>query len=239
MNRRILLSVLVLAAGCADNHASIEIDGRAAPSDTTSCRFAPGGQNLLGPGLLDVGSSMAPSYSMVLYVKNNLSKPTSSTTTVTGQIPMVTDASKAWSANAAQVRVNPSGFVGPYAPNPALIDFQSENTIPLDGQTVQPGGGTSTQYVEAVSGALGALLTSKVAAGELKRMVLGITLQGRTGDGAFVDTAEWYFPVDVCNGCLVAQTPTCATGEVLTKSNCFATAPSYNNQDTPPVCAAP
>lgn len=238
MNRRVLASVLVLAAACADNRSSIEIDGRAAPSDAKACEFAPGGKNVLGPGLLDV-RSMTPSYSLVLYVKNNLSKPTAAAQPVTGQIPMVTDASKVWTANAARVRINPSDYVDAYAPNPALLDFQGENTLPLDGQPVQPGGGTAAQYVEAVSGPLGALLVGKVTPGDLKRVILGITLKGQSNDGASVDSGEWYFPLDLCNGCLVAETPTCGTGQVLTRTSCFATLPDYNNQDTPPICAAP
>ena len=230
MNRAIALSVLLASAACVDNRSSIEIDGRAEPSDPTTCTFAPGGLKASAPGLLDVGSSAQPSYSLVVYMINNLSNPATASPPIIGQVPTVVASSKAWTANAAKVRINPSSYTSSFAPNPALLAFQGENSVPLDGQTIQPGGGASTQFVEAVSGPLGAELAPLVAPGEVKRIVLGITLQGRTLDGAGLDTAEWYFPVDVCNGCLVAPT-TCPTGQTLTATNCFGP-----GQDSAPVC---
>jgi len=45
MTRTLLIPALALAvAACADNRSSIEIIGRAAPSDPASCKFAPGGE---------------------------------------------------------------------------------------------------------------------------------------------------------------------------------------------------
>lgn len=238
MKRTLFLSTLLLVAGCADNRASIEITGRAAPSDTSSCKFAPGGQNIMGPGLLDVASSSQPSYSLVVYITNNLANPAVALPAVIGQVPTVIATSKAWSASAARVRVNPSGYTSAFGPNPAPLAYQGENVVPLDGQAIQPGGGASTQFVEAVTGPLGAQIAGLVPANQTYRVVLGITLQGQTGDGEYLDTGEWYFPLDVCNGCLVSQVPaSCPTGEVLTRSNCFAAAPSYDSQDSPPTCA--
>jgi hypothetical protein len=51
-----------------------------------------------------------------------------------------------------------------------------------------------------------------------QRVVLGITLEGRTYDGARLDTGEWYFPVDVCSGCLVFS---CLDGQIAQPTNCF------------------
>jgi hypothetical protein len=224
MKRITTVCLLLTVAACADNRSLIEIDGRAAPSDATACTFTPGGKNLLGPGLLDVASPL-PAYSLVVYVTNNLADPGSLS-------PGSLTAAKAWTANAARVRINPSGFVDTFNPNPKLVAFQGENVVPLDGQTVQPAGGAVAQFVEAVSGPLGAQLAPLVAPGDLSRIVLGISLQGHTLDGARLETNEWYFPIDVCNGCLVSAAPTtCPTGQVLAQTNCFG--PS---QDSPPAC---
>lgn len=242
MKRLIALSLLLAPAACVDNRSSIEIDGRAAPTDLTTCKFAPGGDVLSGAGLLDVGVSM-PTYDLEVYLKNDLSNPATASTPVIGQIPTVISSTKAWTANAAKVRVNPSGYVDTFGPNPSLLQFNGENVTPLDGQTIQPGGGTAVQLVEAISGPLGAQLTSLVAPGDLRRIVLGISLQGRTLDGASLDTSEWYFPLDLCNGCLTCpagQVPSsagcvaCPTGQVPTAQSCFGF-----GQDSAAICATP
>ncbi|HEX7625182.1 MAG TPA: hypothetical protein VF400_16510, partial [Anaeromyxobacteraceae bacterium] len=51
-------------------------------------------------------------------------------------------------------------------------------------------------------------------------VVLGITLEGRTMDGARLDSSEWPFPLAVCSGCLSAA-PTCAAGTTLVTNQCL------------------
>ena len=227
MKRTTALALALVVAACADNRSSVEIDGRAAPSDTTQCTFAAGGKNVLGPGLLDVAQSPIwnPRYSLVVYVKNDLVDPA---TLNSGALT----SSKAWTANAARIRMNPAGYVGQFNPSPKLAGASPEDVLPLDGQTILPGG-SSTQYVDAVGvgSAIVQELQGIVTDPTPQRIVLGITLEGRTSDGATLDTGEWYFPLDVCAGCLAA--PTCAAGEVLKQTNCFGA-----GQDSAPVCVA-
>jgi hypothetical protein len=226
--KRILLAIVVLAAACADNRTSIEITGRAAQSDPKSCTFDPSGKNLLGPGTLDVSFGNM-TYSTVLYVTNNIADPVTS-------VPEATTASKAWRASAARVRVNPQDYLDRFGASPALLPFQGENTLPLDGQTTPPAGGKTAQLVDVISRSLGAQIgAAQAAAGDTRRVVLGITLEGLTLDGARVDSGEWYFPVDVCNGCLQPASATCADpAQVLVAGNCFGF-----GQDTVPSCQTP
>jgi hypothetical protein len=94
----------------------------------------------------------------------------------------------------------------------------------------QSAGGVGPVAVEAVSSAMGAQLAMAVAAGETRQVVLGISLQGITADGASLETNDWFFPLTLCNGCLAV--PACGAGQVLTPTSCFGA------QDTPSVCTS-
>ena len=220
--RPLALAVLLAAAaaaGCADNRTTVEILGRAAPTDVTTCKYSSTGDFLLGPGTLDV-SAAAPTYATVLYIKNNAVDPATNT-------PGAVTDSKAWRALAAKVRVNPSSYVGDFAPSPALLGYAAENVLPMDGMTTPPGG-NSSQFVDLLGSGIGAQLKGLVAAGATAKVVLGVTLQGQTLDGAKVDSGEWYMALEVCNGCLAGLT--CTAPAVLTPS-CFGL-----YQDPNPYC---
>ena len=224
MKRTALLALLAFAA-CADNRASIEIGGPLSPDGVPSCKFSPANLSPLLAGVLDVAATALPTYTVVVKVTNNLLDPAAVSSE--GFSP-----AKDWTADAARVRINPSEYVDRYAPNPALLPFQAENVTPLTGQTVTKAGGNAALAVVAVSGALGAQLASAVAAGDPRQVVLGISLQGHTADGAHLETNDWYYPITVCRGCLAA--PACAAGQVLVPTNCFGA-----GQDSPPVCSTP
>ncbi len=220
--RPLALAVLLAAAaaaGCADNRVTVEIKGRAAPQDVTTCKYSSTGDFLLGPGTMDV-SAAAPTYSAVLYIKNNAVDPATST-------PGAVTDSKAWRALAAKVRVNPSSYVGDFAPSPPLLGYSAENVLPMDGMTTPPDG-ASAQFADLIGSAVGAQLKGLVAAGAKANVVLGVTLQGQTLDGTKVDTGEWYMGLEVCNGCLAGMT--CTAPAVLTPS-CFGLF-----QDPNPYC---
>jgi hypothetical protein len=227
MKPTVLIAALaMLLAACVDNRSSIEITGRAAPSDPTTCKFAAGGENLLGPGTLDVSFGNM-TYNMVVYLTNNLADPTAT-------VPEALTSAKAWTATAARVRVNPKDYLDRFGASPALLSLAGENTTALDGQTVAPAGGQTAQFVNVLSRSLGAqIAAAAVAAGETRRIVVGITLEGLTKDGARLDSGEWFFPIDICNGCLQPASVTCPTGQVLVANNCFAF-----GQDTTPSCVA-
>lgn len=225
MKRALPISLLLLAAACGvDNGTSVEVDGRAAPDSATTCAFKAGGEFQLGPGVLDLAQVPQPVYSLVVYVRNNMADPKLTT-------PESVTAARAWNGYAAHVRVDPKSYVDAFGPNPPLPVTSLQTTTPLDGQSVQPAGGTSALHVEAVSGTLGAQLGALLGGGPIRTLVLGIKLEGQTNEGQYIETAEWFFPLKICSGCLAA--PTCAADQVLKATNCFS---SY--QDSAPICAS-
>jgi hypothetical protein len=221
MKRTLLVPTLALAlAACVENRSSIEILSRAAPSDPKTCKFSAGGESQMGAGVLDVGVDSL-TYGLAVYVTNNLADPQATA-------PESLTSSKAWSAIAAKVRLNPKEYVDQFGASPPLLGITDENVIPLDG-AVTPPGGSNFQAVDAVSRPLGAKLAAALGAGAPRTVVLGITLQGHTLDGARVDSGEWYFPVTVCNGCLA--TPTCTGTQTLVSGSCFGP-----GQDSGGIC---
>jgi hypothetical protein len=221
MMRRLFLFALALVAGCRyENRTSIAITGRASPSSSTECTFTGGGRTLLGPGTLDV-SFGSLTYSTVVYVTNNLADPVADS-------PEASTDAKAWRAEAVRVRLNPPDYTGTFDASPALLPVTGENVLPLDGQVTPPGAKTA-QWVDVVSPALGQIIAGGLTSAQ-QRVVVGITLQGHTLDGASLESGEWFFPIDVCNGCLL-PTSDCPAPNVLAPSNCFGLA-----QDSVPVC---
>lgn len=234
MRRLTILTLFLALAACAQNRSSIEVDGRAAPSDATTCKFSAGGEHLLGPGVLDLAPSPiwpVPRYSTVLYVTNSLVDP-ATLNPGSGTSPASDTSAKVWTANAVRIRVNPRDYVGTYPPNPTLVTLTAERRYALDGQATEPSK-SSTQYVEVIGPELAQLLAGFVTDTTPQRIVVGITLEGRTYDGASVDSGEWYFPIDLCYGCLATNLPTCAAGQVLRSTNCFGV-----GQDSGPVCGS-
>jgi hypothetical protein len=208
MMRKTAFVVLFAAAACADNHPSVEIDGRAAPSDVTTCLFAAGGQFLLGPGLLDVG--VKTSYEGHFYIRNNISDPSASD-------PNTVKSAKAWHGDAVKVRINPSDYVSRIQPSPALANFSGELVMPVATNTVAPET-ADVVSMDLLAPGVGGQIANLVGAGQTLRIVLGITLEGETLDGQRIQTNEFFYPVDVCRGCLAE--PVCPAGTTLTAQTC-------------------
>lgn len=217
----LLLAPLALAlAGCgSDNRASIEILGRAVPSDLAACTFTAGGLDNLSPtGVYDV--NLGGQYGLALYVQNNLADPKT--------LGADTSSAKAWTVEAVRVRVNPSDYVSRYQPSPALASISGESVVPVaSSASLAPAGGSGTVVVGLLADGLATALQSGAGVGG--QIVLGVTLLGRTGDGASLDTAEWPFPLQICAGCL--GTPTCPTGQTAVPNACLG-----NGQIGAPTC---
>ncbi len=209
MKRQHLLAVLALAAvtGCgADNLTSIQVKGRALSSDPKTCKFTPGGEYILGNGTYD--TLVGGNFGIVLYVRNNLVNANSIN-------PSADAEANAWFVEAARVRVNPSDYVGAYKPSPALASITGDSVLPATGPVVEPAGGESTVAVNLLSDGIFAALQSVSSGGQV---VLGVTLKGRTADGK-LDSAEWFFPLEICAGCLSAPA-SCPTGQTLVVNAC-------------------
>jgi hypothetical protein len=202
MSRRHLekLALLALvAAGCADNRSSIEILGHAFPQDVTTCKYAAGGEFQLGNGVLDIGAGSPRTYELPLYVSNLMADPSQNGngSTLSG---------KAWRATAAHLRFNPSDYTSKFPPSPALVAVGvSEARVPMNGQTIDPGGKTVLDTV-VIPAVVGATIAGPGS------VVVGVTLEGITLDGSMMDSGEFFYGIEVCNGCLACIAPAVRTG---------------------------
>jgi len=207
-----VLALALALAGCTrDNQGSIEIVGRAAPGDLATCTFTAGGQRLLGPVTYD--AALGGGMGVVLYVQNHLVDPSTLD-------PSLIAAANDWRPENVRLRLNPGDYADRYGPSPALPGVSVDAFVPVTVQSVTPEGGEIPQLV-SVSASIASALASTAPAGgfpALTRNVVGVTLLGRTGGGDPLDTAEWYLPVDVCNGCIAI--PTCASGATPVISTC-------------------
>ncbi len=218
MKRQHLLALLALAAlnGCgADNRSSIEILGRALPTDIKTCEFS-GTPNkvIFGNGTYDVTLGGTP-YGIALYVQNNLIDPGTI-------VPGATTQSKDWSVESVRVRWNPTEFTDRYKPSPGLAALSGQAVLPVaTSATIAVAEGTGTIIMSVLSDGM---LADLLGATPGETAVLGITLQGRTNDGARLDSSEWPFPIQVCAGCLnstVGPPAVCPTGTTLQPNSCL------------------
>jgi hypothetical protein len=232
--KALVLLALLAAAGCQrENASSVVIRGRAMPDvDDTGCFWNDDGEYYAGDARLDVSADPVTGYSDQLrykigvYLRNDMDVP---------DVP-ASLAGKDFRADAARVRLNPPDFVDANDPNPLLLPISAENTVPLQGLVVEAGGGTRAQVIQhAVGHELGLEIQTAAAGiplGESRNIVLGITIQGHTLDGEYLETNEWPYGVRVCNGCLPRLTNAdCGVGFVVSRVSCYPP-----GQDDPFVC---
>jgi hypothetical protein len=245
--KKALVLLALLAGACkVEQRSSVIVRGRAMPElNDTGCSFQPDGEFNMSGGILDLADEYAGAigYELPIYVENQLKIPA----------PPATEDAKNWAASAARVRVNPSDYLDEFRPDPLLLPFSGGNTIPMTTQEVEAEGGRTAVLAKVISHAVGtelrnaALLVPEMGAvdtdgdgvadaaprgtfGERRTIVLGISLQGHTKDGEFLETNEWYYPVEVCFGCLESPGG-CPVGFVETFRSCHDL-----GQDVAPFC---
>lgn len=223
---------LTLAACGQDDRSSVWIQGRAAPSSDTECTYAPGGEFQLGRGVLDVGDGYLGfwRYQLPLYLRNDMQRPVGAGQSASGNDFIVEN---------VRVRVNPSDYVNRYRPNPPLLAFPfgapARASVVHSGPPVEAGGGESATVIDVIPLDLGTVLRAAVdaAGGGVHPIVLGIAIEGRTTDGREINVDEYFYPIDVCTGCLPRATG-CVAPQVETFVGC-----GVPGQDVAPVCADP
>lgn len=63
-----------------------------------------------------------------------------------------------------------------------------------------------------------------------------LVFKGVTVDGREVETNEFFFPLRVCNGCLITYPPDAISTEGGTTPNCLAIDPEAEDEREPPAC---
>lgn len=230
---KILFATLAIAlAACGqDDRSSVWVQGRAAPSSDTECSYRPGGEFQLGIGVLDVGPDYNGflRYQLPLYLRNDMEVPVGAGQSASGNDFIVEN---------VRVAVNPKDYVSRYHPNPPLLDFTaiggppSRASVPHSGPPVEAGGGESATVIEVIPSDLGFILQQAVAASGPGRIVLGISIEGRTNDGTEISVPDYFYPIDVCAGCLPRAV--CVAPQVEVFPGC-----GVPGQDVAPICAEP
>jgi len=209
----------LLTPACADDDGSIFIHSALAPPTSrtgNSCTYtADPTQPALAQGLLDVGAR--DTYLVQLLVGNQMIQrgdPTapraeSNRVHLDGAVVRVTDEKGADLSSFTSVA---SGFV----------DVSSGN---------QP------SYGFAGLTALDANATKNlnVATGGIKLVIANMKVFGKTLGGVDVESAEWAFPIRVCNGCLIDFTA--GTDPAISAQNCKNKSSTTTSTDTQPCVA--
>lgn len=173
----------VLGPGCAENNSSMFIKGAmVVPTDSCTVK-ADSSATTQFRGLLD--TALASEHHGVLLVGNQLVRRGNAATirTETSRITLfsadvvVLDSG---GSTLSEFSVPVSGFVDP-------------------GSTSEPGFGAASVVMVDAAAATAAL---GGGTGPVE-VVANVILHGRTLGGTDVDTGEWQYPIDICNGCSV------------------------------------
>ncbi|MEO8796373.1 MAG: hypothetical protein ABI551_00685, partial [Polyangiaceae bacterium] len=211
-------------AACASNDASIVVRQIVAPPQPQNgaCVYtADPTQPLISSGTMDVG--LIASYTPTILVSNQLIAR-ADTNNVKAETARIT-------LQGAVVHVSDTN-------NNEIKSFTS-----LGSGFIDPGTGGTPGYgafgVTLIDPATAAAIAATLQPLESKRVVVRFTVFGQTSGGQNLDADEYQFPVDVCNGCLVAF-PAGSQDEVLAaaekKPNCKATSSSSSSGSTTIPC---
>jgi hypothetical protein len=197
----------VLPSACADNEASLFVQGVMVPSDIDSCEYAAASatSKLLLKSVLDV--SAFSQYDALLLVGNQMVQRGNEDKlrAETGNIAV----------HSADVRIeNPEdgGVVAEYQVLTDGLVYASDGT--------QPGFGSASVLI--IDPQTAALMQEALAAsppGALGTLVTNVVLRGRTLGGDEVESKEWSLPVYFCLGCAAGRA--CADGEQIACGQCI------------------
>ncbi|MEO7112304.1 MAG: hypothetical protein ABI183_17795 [Polyangiaceae bacterium] len=177
-----------LVSACAHNDASLEVNGVLAPPVPQNgiCAYtADPTQAKVSSGTLDVG--LLSSYTPELLIGNQLISRENNT-----------------NLQAETARIVLQGAV-------VHVDDTNNNEInsftSLSSGFIDPGTGGAPGYgpmsVTIIDPKTAQALQASLPALGTKRVIARVTVFGQTSGGANIESNEFQFPVDVCNGCLV------------------------------------
>jgi hypothetical protein len=221
----------VSLAACAHDDSTLFVfDVLAGNASSNGCTFtADPTQPVISGGTLDVG--LTPEYAATFLVANQM---------VTQADPAIPQTESAFiTISHANVRIT-------YADGSAIESYST-----VTAATVFPATGTTPSFV-AVSvpiideTATGLIKQQKVAligtagTGSLVRVETFVKFFGKTTGGTSVESNEFQFPIDVCNGCLVAfplaeDQPSTATTQ-FPQPNCYLANATATTSSIPVPC---
>lgn len=229
-----VIATAVLAAtltpACAEDDRSLFVHGILAPSESRTngaCTYtADPGQALLYQGVLD--AAVGRPYVAVALVGSQLRSR--------AEANSLSAESNRTHLNGAVVRVTD-------VDGATLGEFTS-----LATGFVDPGSGTSASYGTLAVTAIDAPTLAKIGLpppGQDKIVLANVKVFGTTLGGIEVESGELTFPINVCNGCLIAFSPDPAAPDVRCAINPAGTAtttkdetatPCHVGQDEPVPC---
>ncbi len=229
MNKRIsiaLFSTLISLLGCVDNNSSITITGVIQPDSECIIDPAAGLRMSVGRLSTDVDNK---TYYVSLGLSNRVLTTSSAVSAETNDVQISAAEIGIYSPTGELIPLNIGGAA---APNPVRVGASAY--VPSARDTESPGVAAITvpalpaSYVAALRGLTGGQIT------------LGIRLVGKTLGDLDIETGEYMWPVELCNGINNNCVFFCAEGE--TDDICL----DYFGQDFPqsipledPVCTPP
>lgn len=206
-------SLALLGAGCAPGNPGLVIDGVIAPPTSGGCTYDPSANVFLAEGVLDttdLGTSVLPSgvigprYLAYLRASNHLIN------LFNGTYPLRADPNR-MTLIAADVEItNIDGSITSFGALPNPFRVAASGVVP---SAASDSPGTGIAGVELIPPQYA---TALGAVGGTVRLIVAVTLIGRTSGDAGVESNPFIFPIDVCTGCLVA----CTTDPMGTSIGC-------------------
>ena len=184
------LSCLLTLVGCVDDNVSVFISGNLAPMiEESSCAYDPGSTTFISSGKLDV--AFGGSYEIHPIIQNQLQRRGVSGRPETNGIHITR----------AEVTLEgldglPLDFGG-FLPNP----FSVPTTVYIPPASSPDAPGAAAGSIVVVPADY--TLSLPVAAGSTTTITASVRLVGRTLGDIDIETGDWIFPIEVCNGCLL------------------------------------
>jgi hypothetical protein len=197
--RRMAAGLMVLAAGsilapaCADNESSLFVRAVQVPDEM--CNYPAASEDVpvwLG-GSMDV--RVRSSYTAALIVGNQLVRR--------GEEEQIRTETSRIQLYAADVAILDSGDAVVQRADGSSAEFE----IPVTG-FVDPGSGSEPGYGTAsatlIDSGTADQLRAQIGPGGFVDVVASVIMRGRTLGGNELESAEFRFPISVCDGCLIA-----------------------------------
>lgn len=190
-----LFALLASGVGCAPSNPGLAIDGVMASPMGGMCTYEATSNTFLGSGTLDtleVGATFGPRYLAYVRVANHLIN------LFNDRYPVRADPNVMHLLAADIFITNIDGSTTSFGGLPNPFRVAAGGTV-ASAASESPGLGITS--IEIIPAAYAAALAPSVGPDGI-RIIASIRVIGRTTGDAAVQSAEYFFPIDVCSGCL-------------------------------------